>query len=124
MTVQEPASTTKQQNARELPAALARKHATPQKEPASKPLKSEKSHMPSKQRPSSAKGKRKAVNLLEDDDDADFEVNFDRVIYLLTQYSILRPIPWYKDLAVPITPACVLTRRGRASEQMRSSARA
>ncbi len=76
--VQEPASAAKQQSARKLPAALARSRTTPQKEPAGKPVKSEKSQTPSKPRPSAAKGKRKAVNLLEDDDDdddGDFQVN-------------------------------------------------
>ena len=95
-TVQEPASTTKPQNARKLPAALAKKSITPQKEPLGKPSRSEKSQTPSKQRPSATKRKRKAINLLEDDDDdeeADFEVlkASQRVIYLLRAQST--PIP-------------------------------
>ena len=73
--LQAPTSPSGKQNARKLPAALVKKQTTPKKEAASKPSRSGRSQTPSKQQPSAAKGKRKAVNLLEDDDDDDdFEV--------------------------------------------------
>ncbi len=108
--VQEPASASKQQSARKLPATLAKSRATPQKEPASKPVKPEKSQTPSKQRPSAAKGKRKAVNLLEDDDDEDdFQVILSDMLHLQADYSVITPSPqeyrvaWRSPCHLPVS---------------------
>lgn len=91
---QEPVSASKQQNGRKMPAALAKKEATPQKEPASKPSRSGKSQTPSKQQPSTAKGKRKAVNIITDDDDDndddDFEVLPPDNKYPMADRAVLR----------------------------------